>query len=68
MLLTLISPTVCNMCYIARAEIIKKHEVSQHSRYMCTFCGKFSVQRQAVGIWKCKTCGKVSAGGAYVYT
>jgi large subunit ribosomal protein L37Ae len=41
-------------------------EVSQHSKYFCEFCGKFSVKRQAVGIWHCKDCGKTKAGGAFV--
>ena len=45
---------------------IKKQEVSQHAKYLCDFCGKFSVKRQAVGIWNCKDCGKTKAGGAYV--
>ncbi|KAK4786759.1 hypothetical protein SAY86_010592 [Trapa natans] len=40
-------------------------EVSQHSRYFCEFCGKYAVKRKAVGIWGCKDCGKVKAGGAY---
>ncbi|KAG6390485.1 hypothetical protein SASPL_148220 [Salvia splendens] len=40
-------------------------EVSQHSKYFCEFCGKYAVKRQAVGIWGCKDCGKVKAGGAY---
>lgn len=44
---------------------IKKIEVSQHARYFCSFCGKYSVKRQAVGIWKCKACNKTQAGGAY---
>ncbi len=44
---------------------IKKQEVSQHAKYLCDFCGKFSVKRQAVGIWNCKDCGKQKAGGAY---
>ncbi|DBA66936.1 TPA: 60S ribosomal protein L37-A [Trebouxia sp. C0005] len=44
---------------------IKKTEVSQHSKYLCSFCGKFSVKRQAVGLWKCKSCNKTQAGGAY---
>mmetsp|Transcript_28229 Transcript_28229/g.71974 ORF Transcript_28229/g.71974 Transcript_28229/m.71974 type:complete len:93 (+) Transcript_28229:47-325(+) len=47
-------------------KIIKKMEVSQHSKYACQFCGKFAVKRQAVGIWGCKACKKVVAGGAYV--
>jgi len=44
---------------------IKKIEVSQHSKYFCSFCGKYAVKRQAVGIWNCKACKKVQAGGAY---
>ncbi|KAG6532680.1 hypothetical protein ZIOFF_006530 [Zingiber officinale] len=44
---------------------IKKMEVSQHAKYFCEFCGKFAVKRKAVGIWGCKDCGKVKAGGAY---
>ncbi|GLI62916.1 ribosomal protein L37a, partial [Volvox africanus] len=46
-------------------KVIKKMEVSQHSKYFCHFCGKYSMRRQAVGIWGCKACGKVQAGGAY---
>ncbi|RZC84644.1 hypothetical protein C5167_047429 [Papaver somniferum] len=44
---------------------IKKMEISQHSKYFCEFCGKYAVKRKAVGIWGCKDCGKVKAGGAY---
>ena len=44
---------------------IKKQEISQHAKYLCDFCGKFAVKRQAVGIWNCKDCGKQKAGGAY---
>jgi large subunit ribosomal protein L37Ae len=44
---------------------IKKIEISQHSRYTCTFCGKDAVKRQSVGIWECKACKKVIAGGAW---
>ena len=44
---------------------IKKQEISQHAKYLCDFCGKFAVRRTAVGIWDCKGCGKVKAGGAY---
>ena len=33
---------------------------------LCAVCGKDSVKRDATGIWKCKGCRKVVAGGAYV--
>ncbi|XP_076881445.1 large ribosomal subunit protein eL43-like [Bidens hawaiensis] len=44
---------------------IKKMEVSQQSKFFCELCGKYAVKRKAVGIWGCKDCGKVKAGGAY---
>ncbi|KAJ1953093.1 60S ribosomal protein L43, partial [Linderina pennispora] len=44
---------------------VKKMEITQHARYTCTFCGKDSVKRTAVGIWKCNGCRKVTAGGAW---
>ncbi|KAI8895473.1 hypothetical protein BC833DRAFT_622997 [Globomyces pollinis-pini] len=44
---------------------VKKMEITQHAKYTCTFCGKDSVKRTAVGIWKCKGCSKVLAGGAW---
>lgn len=46
-------------------KLVKKVEVSQHSTYRCVFCGKDSVKRTCVGIWECKSCRKVVAGGAY---
>jgi len=45
---------------------IKKMEITQHSRYTCSFCGKDSVKRAAVGIWHCRGCNKTLAGGAWV--
>ncbi|XP_078655877.1 large ribosomal subunit protein eL43 [Branchiostoma floridae x Branchiostoma belcheri] len=47
---------------------IKKMEVSQHSKYTCTFCGKENMKRKSVGIWSCKSCRKTIAGGAWVYS
>ncbi|KAH8108334.1 60S ribosomal protein L37, partial [Phellopilus nigrolimitatus] len=44
---------------------VKKMEITQHARYTCTFCGKDSVKRTAVGIWECRACKKVIAGGAW---
>jgi large subunit ribosomal protein L37Ae len=40
-------------------------EITQHAKYTCTFCGKVTVRRQAVGIWDCKSCKRTVAGGAY---
>ncbi|KAL5351372.1 60S ribosomal protein L43 [Pseudogymnoascus australis] len=45
---------------------VKKMEITQHARYVCTFCGKTTVRRHSVGIWDCKSCKKTVAGGAYV--
>uniref|UniRef100_A0A5S6QP13 60S ribosomal protein L37a n=1 Tax=Trichuris muris TaxID=70415 RepID=A0A5S6QP13_TRIMR len=47
---------------------IKKMEVTQHAKYTCSFCGKETMKRTCVGIWKCKSCKRVVAGGAYVFT
>jgi large subunit ribosomal protein L37Ae len=47
-------------------KVVKKQEVSQHSKFLCDFCGKYSMKRTAVGIWACTACKKQKAGGAYV--
>ncbi|CAE6369186.1 unnamed protein product [Rhizoctonia solani] len=47
------------------AMVLPCMEVTQHARYTCTFCGKDSVKRTAVGIWNCRSCKKVIAGGAW---
>lgn len=44
---------------------VKKIEISQHSKFYCTFCGKDTTKRVCVGIWNCGGCGKKMAGGAY---
>merc|ERR1712203_939958 len=49
---------------------VKKMEITQHSKYLCTFCGKENMKRSAVGIWKCdvKNCRITVAGGAWTYS
>ncbi|KAF2358208.1 Ribosomal protein L37ae [Trinorchestia longiramus] len=44
---------------------VKKQEESQRIKYFCKFCGRDSVKRLAVGIWRCKPCRRTSAGAAY---
>lgn len=46
---------------------VKKMEISQHSKYYCSFCGKDKMKRKAVGIWFCddKNCRITVAGGAW---
>ncbi|CAJ1430442.1 unnamed protein product [Effrenium voratum] len=51
-------------------KIIKRYEIQQRARYMCTFCGKENVKREAGGIWKCKakSCNRIMAGGCWTLT
>merc|ERR1712087_963384 len=44
---------------------VKKIEISQHSKFTCSFCGKDSMKRISTGVWNCNSCKKVQAGGAY---
>ena len=48
-------------------KIVKRYEVQQRTKYLCSFCGKTNVRRVAGGIWKCKakTCRKTVAGGCW---
>lgn len=36
--------------------------------HKCPQCGSKSVQRESVGVWKCKKCGLTFTGGAYTPT
>ena len=47
-------------------KLVKKIEITQHTKYACSFCGRNSVKRTAVGIWSCSGCRKVQTGGAYL--
>jgi len=46
-------------------KVVKKLEIAQHSTYECAFCGSSTVKRSAAGIWKCKKCSIIVAGGAF---
>jgi large subunit ribosomal protein L37Ae len=47
-------------------KVLRKIEVSQHSKFTSPFSGKLSMKREVVGIWKCTHTGKKYAGGAYM--
>lgn len=47
---------------------VKAIEILQRSKYTCPFCGKNSMKRSAVGIWRCKACRRTVAGGAWEFT
>ncbi|ELW67066.1 60S ribosomal protein L6 [Tupaia chinensis] len=49
-------------------KMVKKTETSQHIKYTCSFCGKAKKKRRAVGIWRCGSCMKTVASGAWTYT
>ncbi|XP_032770122.1 60S ribosomal protein L37a-like [Rattus rattus] len=48
--------------------MVKKIEISQHTKYTCSFYGKTKMKRRAVGIWHCGSCGKTVASGAWTYS
>ena len=47
---------------------VKAFEILQRTKYVCPFCGNPHVRRQAVGIWRCGSCKRVVAGGAWEYS
>ncbi|XP_027625788.1 putative 60S ribosomal protein L37a [Tupaia chinensis] len=49
-------------------KMVKKIEISQHTKYTCSFCGKTKMERRAVGVWHCGSCMKMVASGAWTYT
>ncbi|MFQ6050594.1 MAG: 50S ribosomal protein L37Ae [Candidatus Hydrothermarchaeota archaeon] len=46
------------------ADIERKSKV----KHKCVKCGETVLKRTGTGIWKCKKCGSVMAGGAYTPT
>ena len=47
---------------------VKAIEILQRTKYTCPFCGKNSIRRSAVGIWRCKACRRNIAGGAWEFS
>ena len=46
---------------------VKAIEILQRKKTICPFCGKTSIKRAAVGIWKCRACKRAIAGGAWEF-
>ena len=45
---------------------VREIESKMRAKHKCPFCYSVgTVKRKAVGIWYCRKCGKVFAGGAY---
>lgn len=40
-------------------------EVEQKKRHQCPRCMAYAVKRRSTGVWGCRRCGLVFAGGAY---
>lgn len=44
---------------------IQEVEAEQRKRHQCPRCSAYSVRRKGTGVWSCRRCGLVFAGGAY---
>lgn len=47
---------------------IGRIQAETHKKYPCPSCSSVMVERNSVGVWKCKKCGIVFAGGSYTPT
>jgi large subunit ribosomal protein L37Ae len=45
---------------------VRDVEVQQRAKHRCPSCGQRAVKRTGTGIWRCRKCGVIFAGGAYV--
>lgn len=47
---------------------VRDIEDKMHAKHICPRCDRPGVKRTHAGIWKCKKCGNVFTGGAYIPT
>ncbi|MDO8870401.1 MAG: 50S ribosomal protein L37Ae [Methanobacteriaceae archaeon] len=45
---------------------VKQIEENMKKKHVCPTCDRPAVKRVSSGIWKCRKCGAVFTGGAYV--
>ncbi|MGC8651727.1 MAG: 50S ribosomal protein L37ae [Candidatus Micrarchaeia archaeon] len=43
----------------------KEVKAEKQARYKCDVCGRMAVKRIGTGIWQCRHCKTLYAGGAY---
>ncbi|OBS65338.1 hypothetical protein A6R68_06107, partial [Neotoma lepida] len=51
-------PMAEDLGYLRWEKMVKKIEISQHTKYPCSFCRKTKMKRRAVGIWHYASCIK----------
>lgn len=44
---------------------VRDVETQQHAKHICPKCNQQTVKRKSTGIWECRKCGNIFAGGAY---
>ncbi|XP_019594264.1 large ribosomal subunit protein eL43 [Rhinolophus sinicus] len=49
-------------------KMVKKTEISPHTKSTCSFGGKTKMKRRAAGIWHCGSCMKTVAGSAWSHS
>ncbi len=48
-------------------KLVDKAITAKRTRYECPKCHKLKLGRKGTGIWACKSCDAVFAGGAYAF-
>ncbi|EFB27431.1 hypothetical protein PANDA_014142, partial [Ailuropoda melanoleuca] len=48
-------------------KMVRKIEISQYAKYTFSFGGRTKVKRPTVGIWRCGSCMKTVARGAWTH-